>query len=81
VKLSVVLPPSLADLLRRAGSGPCPSAGAAARAALRLQRDRDDEARRKWLCQAIRHGLESGPAVPLDLVQIKRRGRARRAAL
>jgi putative addiction module CopG family antidote len=81
VKLSVALPPPLADFLRRAASGPCPSAGAAARAALRLQRERDDHARRQWLRHAIQQGLESGPAAPLDLAQIKRLGRVRRSAL
>jgi hypothetical protein len=46
-----------------------------------LQRERDDNARREWLRHAIRQGLETGPAAPLDLAQIKRLGRARRAAL
>jgi antitoxin ParD1/3/4 len=79
--LSVTLPPPLADFLRRAAAHPFPSAAEAARAVLRLQRDRDNEAQGEWLRQAIRQGLESGPATPLNLAQIKRLGRARRAAL
>ena len=35
----------------------------------------------EWLRQAIQKGLDSGPAVPLDAAEIKRLGRARRAAL
>jgi Arc/MetJ-type ribon-helix-helix transcriptional regulator len=82
VKLNVTLPPPLAALLRRAsGDGRHLAAAGAARAALRLQHARDGDTRRAWLRRAIRQGLVSGPAAPLNVVPLQSRGRARWGAL
>ncbi|OWK34915.1 ribbon-helix-helix domain-containing protein [Fimbriiglobus ruber] len=54
-----------------------------ARTVLRLLDEREQESRvkLKWLCGEIRKGLDSGPATPLDLEEIKRLGRERMHAV
>ena len=83
-KLSIALTPELtADIRTAIATGEYASTSEVVRDALRAwKRQREDRAlaieelRRLW-----RQGVESGDAGPLDAEDIKRRGRARLAAL
>jgi antitoxin ParD1/3/4 len=78
-KMSVALTPEMAAAVRRAvASGEYASASEVVREALRLWRAHQaareyevEELRRMW-----REGLESGPATPLDVAEIKAKGRS-----
>lgn len=80
---NVNLTPHLEAMLRqKVESGLYSSASEVVREALRLmdEQDRLRAAKLEQLRGDIREGLASGPAVPWDPVQVKREGRARRAA-
>jgi antitoxin ParD1/3/4 len=78
-KMSVALTPEMAAAVRRAvASGEYASASEVVREALRLWRAHQaareyevEELRQMW-----REGLESGPATPLDVAEIKAKGRS-----
>lgn len=81
--MNISLTPQLEDLVKRkVESGLYGSASEVMREALRLleERDRLHTLRLEELRSEIRKGLESGPATPLDVQEIKRRGRKRLAA-
>jgi antitoxin ParD1/3/4 len=81
--MNISLTPQLEKLVQdRVKSGRYTSASEVIREALRLmdERDRLLEAKFDQLRQDIREGLDSGPAAPWDPEEIKRAGRARRAA-
>ena len=87
-KLSIALTPELAAEVRHAvDSGDYASTSEVVREALRdwkLRREQDSQlhaAKLAQLRQAIQDGIDSGPAGPLDIDAIKRRGRERLAAL
>ena len=81
--MNINLTPQLEELVRaKVTSGLYNSASEVVREALRLM-ERDDQLRAIKLAQLrqdIQEGLQSGPAGPLDMEAIKRRGRARLAA-
>jgi len=81
--MNISLTPQLEKLVQdRVRSGRYTSASEVIREALRLmdERDRLLEAKFDQLRQDIREGLDSGPSAPWDQEEIKRAGRARRAA-
>jgi antitoxin ParD1/3/4 len=81
--MNVSLTPQLEKLVQeRVKSGRYTSASEVIREALRLMEEKDRllEAKLDQLRQDIREGLDSGPATPWDPDEIKRAGRARRAA-
>jgi antitoxin ParD1/3/4 len=81
--MNINLTPQLEDLVRqKVASGLYTSASEVVREALRLmdEKDRLLGAKLDQLRQDIREGLDSGPSTSWDPEQIKRDGRARRAA-
>jgi len=78
--MNVSLTPELERLVaERVASGRYTSASEVIREGLRLleQQDQLREVRLKSLRQAIAEGLQSGPAQPLDIQQIKAEARRR----
>jgi antitoxin ParD1/3/4 len=78
--LNVDLTPHLEEFIdQTVSSGRFHSASELVRTALRLLEEREQErlARLQWLRGEIQKGLDSGPATPLDLDEIKRSGRQR----
>lgn len=81
--MNINLTPQLEEIVRqKVESGLYSSASEVVREALRLMEERDQfrAAKLSQLRQAIQDGLDSGPAVELDGEDLKRAGRARRAA-
>jgi antitoxin ParD1/3/4 len=81
--MNINLTPQLEDLVRqKVESGLYTSASEVVREALRMmdEKDRLREAKLDQLRNDIREGLDSGPATAWDSEEIKREGRARRAA-
>ena len=81
--MNINLTPQLENLVRqKVASGLYTSASEVVREALRLmdEKDRLMNAKLEQLRQDIREGLESGPAEPWDPEEIKRAGRAKKAA-
>ena len=78
--LNVSLTPHLEEFIHQnVSSGRYQSASELVRAALRLLQEQEQErlAKLEWLRGEIRKGLDSGPATPLDMDEIKRLGRER----
>lgn len=78
--LNVSLTPHLEEFIQKTvSSGRFQSASELVRTALRLLEEREQErlARLAWLRGEIQKGLDSGPATPLDMDEIKRLGRLR----
>jgi antitoxin ParD1/3/4 len=78
--LDVSLTPHLEEFIHQTiRSGRFQSASELVRTALRLLEEREHErlARIQWLRGEIQAGLDSGPATPLDVEEIKRLGRLR----
>jgi antitoxin ParD1/3/4 len=78
--LNVSLTPHLEEFIQQTvSSGRFQSASELVRTALRLLEEREQErlARLAWLRGEIQKGLDSGPATPLDMDEIKRLGRLR----
>ena len=78
--MNVSLTPHLEDFVHQTvASGRFQSASEVVRTALRLleERERERQAKLEWLRQEIQKGLDSGPATPLDMDEIKRLGRSR----
>jgi antitoxin ParD1/3/4 len=83
-QISVSLPTELVEFIDRyVESGQYRSRSMAIREALQLLQER--EHMREWkqerLREKIQKGLDSGPATPFDVNEIKERGRERLAAL
>jgi antitoxin ParD1/3/4 len=81
--MNINLSPQLEDLVRqKVASGLYTSASEVVREALRLmdEKDRLLGAKPKQLRDDIQEGIDSGPALPWDPEEIKREGRARKAA-
>lgn len=81
--MNINLTPQLEDLVRqKVASGLYTSASEVVREALRLmdEKDRVLGAKLDQLRRDIREGLDSGPAAVWDPEEIKRAGRARKAA-
>lgn len=81
--MNISLTPHLEDLVRaKVESGLYNSASEVMREALRLLQERDQlrEMRLEELRNEIQKGIESGSATPLDIEDIKARGRKRLAA-
>ena len=81
--MNISLTPHLEDLVKaKVESGLYNSASEVMREALRLLQERDQlrEIRLGELRSEIQKGIESGPATPLDIEDIKARGRKRLAA-
>lgn len=81
--MNVNLTPQLEELVRqKVASGRYGSASEVVREALRLLQEQDQlrEVRLAELRRDVQRGLDSGPAAPWDAAQVKREGRARRAA-
>jgi antitoxin ParD1/3/4 len=81
--MNISLTPELEELVRlKVASGRYGSASEVVREALRLMEEKDRllGAKLEQLRQDIREGEASGPAEPWDPEEIKRAGRARRAA-
>jgi antitoxin ParD1/3/4 len=81
--MNISLTPHLEDLVRaKVESGLYNSASEVMREALRLLQERDQlrEMRLEELRSEIQKGIESGSATPLDIEDIKARGRKRLAA-
>jgi antitoxin ParD1/3/4 len=81
--MNISLTPHLEDLVRaKVESGLYNSASEVMREALRLLQERDQlrEMRLEELRSEIQKGIDSGSATPLDMEDIKARGRKRLAA-
>jgi len=81
--MNISLTPYLEDLVKgKVESGLYNSASEVMREALRLleERDRLRELRFEELRREIQKGIDSGAATPLDMEEIKARGRKRLAA-
>jgi antitoxin ParD1/3/4 len=81
--LNINLTPQLEELVRRkVSSGRYNSASEVVREALRLMEAGDElrAAKLQRLRADIREGLESGPATPWDVEEMKREGRKRQTA-
>jgi antitoxin ParD1/3/4 len=81
--MNINLTPQLEDLVRKkVSSGLYNSASEVVREALRLMAARDGLTAAKFenLRQEIREGLDSGPAIPWDVEEMKQTGRKRLAA-
>jgi antitoxin ParD1/3/4 len=78
--LNVSLTPHLEQFIQQnVTSGRYQSASEVVRTALRLleESEHDRQAKLEWLRLEIQKGLDSGPAIPLDMDELKRRARAR----
>jgi antitoxin ParD1/3/4 len=78
--MNINLTPQLEGLVRqKVASGLYNSASEVVREALRLmdEQDRVRELKLEQLRKDIREGLESGPATPWDVAEMKREGRKR----
>ena len=76
--LNVSLTPHLETFIQQTvSSGRYQSASEVVRSALRLleQAERERAAKLEWLRQEVQKGLDSGPATPLDMNEIKILGR------
>jgi antitoxin ParD1/3/4 len=83
VAMNVNLTPQLEEMVRqKVSSGRYTSASEVIREALRLleEQDRLRAAKLDQLRHDIQDGLNSGPATPWDVEEMKREGRKRRAA-
>jgi len=81
--MNISLTPQLEEMVKKkVESGLYGSASEVMREALRLleERDRFNSIRLEELRAEIKRGLDSGPATPLDVQEIKARGRKRLAA-
>ena len=81
--MNINLTPQLEEMVRqKVNSGLYTSASEVVREALRLmdEKDRLRAAKLEQLRQDIQEGLDSGPAAAWDAEEIKRQGRAKRAA-
>jgi antitoxin ParD1/3/4 len=81
--LNINLTPQLEEMVRRkVAGGLYNSASEVVREALRLmeEQDRLREIRLEELRREVQKGIDSGPATPLDIEDIKTRGRQRLAA-
>lgn len=81
--MNINLTPQLEEMVRqKVTSGLYTSASEVVREALRLMDEKDQlrVAKLGQLRQALQAGMDSGPAVELDPEDVKRAGRARRAA-
>lgn len=81
--MNVNLTPQLEELVRsKVASGLYTSASEVVREALRLmdEQDRLRAAKLEQLRDDVRQGLRSGPSEEWNVAQVKREGRARRAA-
>lgn len=81
--MNINLTPQLEEMVRqKVTSGMYTSASEVVRDALRLMDERDQmrTAKLDQLRHAIQEGIDSGPAVAWDPDEVKRAGRARRAA-
>jgi antitoxin ParD1/3/4 len=81
--MNINLTPQLEELVRqKVSSGLYNSASEVVREALRLMevQDQIQAAKLEQLRQDIREGLESGPATPWDVAEMKREGRRRLGA-
>lgn len=81
--MNINLTPQLEEMVRqKVTSGLYTSASEVVREALRLMDEKDQlrEAKLDQLRQEIQEGLDSGPAVEWNPDEVKRAGRARRAA-
>jgi antitoxin ParD1/3/4 len=81
--LNINLTPQLEDMVRqKVAGGLYNSASEVVREALRLMeaQDRLREMQLEELRRKIQKGIDSGPATPLDIEEIKTRGRQRLAA-
>jgi antitoxin ParD1/3/4 len=78
--MNVSLTPRLESFVHEAvRTGRFQSASELVRTALRMLEDREAErfARIEWLRSEVKNGLDSGPALTLDMESIKRQGRVR----
>ena len=81
--MNISLTPHLEDWVKsKVESGFYNSASEVMREALRLLEERDQlrDLRLEELRREIQEGIDSGPATPLDMEEIKRKGRQRLAA-
>jgi antitoxin ParD1/3/4 len=81
--LNINLTPQLEEMVRRkVADGRYNSASEVVREALRLMEERDRllEIQHEELRREVRKGIDSGAATPLDIEDIKARGRRRLAA-
>ncbi|MDO9225367.1 MAG: type II toxin-antitoxin system ParD family antitoxin [Pseudomonadota bacterium] len=81
--MNINLTPQLESMVReKVSSGRYTSASEVVREALRLMEEQDHlrVAKLGQLRQAIRDGVESGVATPLNMAEVKEEGRRRRAA-
>ena len=81
--ININLTPQLEEMVRqKVTSGMYSSASEVVREALRLMDEKDQlrAAKLSQLQQEIQEGLDSGPAIAWDPDEVKRAGRARRAA-
>jgi antitoxin ParD1/3/4 len=81
--MNINLTPQLEEMVReKVNSGLYTSASEVVREALRLMEEKDQllAAKLEQLRKDIQDGLDSGPAAAWDLSDIKRQGRAKRAA-
>ena len=81
--MNISLPPHLEEIVKsKVDSGLYNSASEVMRDALRLLEERDQlrELRLEELRREIQKGIDSGEATPLDMEEIKARGRKRLAA-
>lgn len=81
--MNINLTPQLEEMVRqKVTSGMYSSASEVVREALRLMEEKDQlrAAKLSQLRQEIQEGLDSGPAIAWDPDEVKRAGRARRAA-
>ena len=82
--MNINLPPQIEDMVRqKVASGFYSSASEVVREGLRLIEERDSVHRAKLeaLRMEIYKGLHSGPAAPLDIENIKKKGRLKLAAM
>jgi len=81
--MNINLTPQLESMVReKVSSGRYTSASEVVREALRLMEEQDHlrAAKLEQLRQAIREGVDSGAATPLNMAEVKAEGRRRRAA-
>lgn len=83
MSMNINLTPQLEQMVReKVASGLYTSASEVVREALRLmeEKDRLRAAKLEQLREAIQEGLNSGPATPFNIEEVKREGRKRLAA-